>query len=1665
MNTSTHAMHDHNMTSSADDMQKMTSSNMAHSPEAHHHPSVHADDPAKRKEHLALFDLVPHAAATHKAVRDGSWFDPKTWEGGRIPGEGANVLISKGLNIRYDGESDASLKTVRLDGHLSFAHDQNTKLVVDTFVTDAGSMLEIGTKANPIQADKQARIIIDGSEPIDKKWDPTEISRGLITHGQVRIHGAEKADFLALAEDAQAGDSELVLKDAPTGWKVGDQLVLGGTSYNKNGSDEDNTRFRDEVLTITEISGNRVKFTNNDVANGDNTVLRFDHTRPEGFEKYDLNLYVGNTSRNVSVETADADNVPTKQRGHVMFMHNPDVEVHNAGFYELGRHDKNRIADDNGLMPDGTVGKGTNQRGRYALHFHKTGYDDINSTPSVATGNAVVGSPGWGIVHHSSHLVLEDNVVFDVVGSAIIAEGGGEIGAWRNNLTIKTTGDDDPMANFDGHQRTQRFDMGFNGEGYWVQGASQVIMQDNKAISAAGGGINIFSGVDQDEKAREVKEFAVKNLSPEMQQALRAQGVDNEYIDVKSLPLREFSGFEAYNSDFGIITWNHMRNQDGLGQFNAGGIRHDLRSKISDFKLWGIHGQGIFTQYTTQTDFENGLILGNPDDPVPLKNAINGNGRGHGISSNEVSQDITYKNLHVEGFARGIKVPTAGLAQTRRQDLPYLASTIENSTFVNNEVNITNQPSELAHQARPFSDHFRIVNTTFESDAPNQGPTPSFTSENVGAQKFMRFDASASVDQDASKALKNIVGNGIAAYGWDFDSDGEIDKYGMKANHQFDKTGNHDVTLTVWDSQGATQTLTQQVEVAPAEYPNLFKDGSFSSPDSLVTKLGLDPSAPNRGWVLSNMTLDQNMGDGGAAVLDRGSDRGKLTQVVFNDGVYKGKQTFSFDLKNTEGGRGDNRIVVTLFGTQQEFGYVTPQDGARPVEGIPLEQEILYQEIFKGDTFNWKTFSQEIDLGDGFQFIGFNISTTGTGSQKDFVAVDNVFLGGQEFPSDKLSPKPKEDPISDSDDDSGHQHGHDDMPDTPDTEHDGAPDTDGHDHGDMPDMSDGASGEMPDMGGHDHGDMPDMGDGASGEMPDMSDGASGEMPDMGDGASGEMPDMGGHDHGDMPDMGDGASGDGASGEMPDMGSGDSGDGASGEMPDMGSGDSGDGAPGEMPGMGGSDPGTGSAGDTPTDGSASGTGVALLDSAGATFNGTSDAMVVDHQAAFEAESGSFSFRFKPTDTNGFQALLSKDSSGYDDGGHLTVLMEGDSLRLRAQTEDKSFNIRGGKVSAGDWHELEVSWGPEGLQLSLDGAEVGRAEGFTDHLVNNLEPVVLGANQWGSSNQAADRLRHFFSGEIAEVTFTGDTVSAGMSAGEHDDMAQGGCPVTGEAVCHCDDKDEHEHESQGEATANPADDMSHTHGDDMAAGGCPVTGEAVCHCDDKDDQDEEQEGEADSSSPEPTDLDVVGEGHATADPADDMGNSPVEESLSDGNDVFNGDKTSQIIRGLGGNDRITAKAGDDKVYGDAGNDTLWGNRGHDTLKGGQGHDTLGGGDGDDVLIGVDASQMAAGRGEIDLLVGNKGADRFVIGDSTQVFYNDGVEGSMGRRDYAVIRDFNRAAGDVIQLHGQAEDYTLGSAPKGTRKGTGIFLNTTDKAELVAVVRNGAGLDLESEDFQFV
>ncbi|MEM7536954.1 MAG: LamG-like jellyroll fold domain-containing protein [Chloroflexota bacterium] len=955
----------------------------------------HPDDPVKQAEHLAMLALADPADATFTATQDGSWFDTATWQEGAVPGANARVYIPAGTTVTYDAVSATRILTVRLDGTLTFARDRDTQLIVDTFIAAPDSVLSIGTAVESVGADYTARIIIADNGAIDLNNDPMMLGRAVITHGLVRVYGADKLDFVALAGDALVGDNTLVLDlpagmSTPEGWRIGDQLVLGGTYYDENGSDTDNTRFHDEELTITAINGNVIQFTNNDISSGDNTVLGFNHQRPAGFESYGLQIYVANVTRNVRFETENGDTVPTQQRGHVMFMHNPNVEVYNAGFYDLGRSDKNVIVDDIGSNVDGSTGHGTNPRGRYAAHFHRTGAGDISSTPSYAVGNAVVGSPGWGIVHHDSHLVLENNVVYEVLGSGIVAEAGNEIGTWSNNIVIKTMGDARWQADFDLSMRMNLFDMGFNGEAFWVQGASQISMNDNIAVSAAGGGINIFSGVDGITNVRDAGAVPQGNLVAD-DQFIVTNG--SGYIEVTNVPMRPMTGFQTYNSLFGIVFWNHMRNDDaqlgfiGPDDFNW----HDERSLVQNFRLWGIYGEGVFTQYSTQIDFLDGLIVGDVNNPVPLALEINGDGRGHGIGNNGPSQDLLYRNVRVEGFTRGMRLPREGASEAN--PIPFLGSRLEDSTFANNTYNLIKKNFGFGNPDY-YPDYFEIVNTTFAVPAGNAVPVAQFTSRSVGEHNVVLFDASPSYDPDPSDTLE-LKGNGIASYGWDFDNNGTIDEFGETAVYGFGSAGTHTVRLTVWDSQGATGTTTQQVVITADTQQVVFLDATFDDGTQLEgASYSINSERADDGWIVHNMQIDAAQGSGGAAIkVDDQWGTGGVSQVIRDRGRHRGPHTLKMDLRNVEGDGNANIILVSLWGVNGEFNSDISQDPTN-AGAIPMQVTTLAQQNVGGSSFDWATFTWDVDLEDGYQFLVVRVYMqyvyTGAG---DVVGVDNVLFG------------------------------------------------------------------------------------------------------------------------------------------------------------------------------------------------------------------------------------------------------------------------------------------------------------------------------------------------------------------------------------------------------------------------------------------------------------------------------------------------------------------------------------------------------------------------------------------------------------------------------------------------------------------------------------------------
>ncbi len=565
----------------------------------------HQDDPAKRSEHLALFALVPREAATFVTIASGDWNDSTTWQNGLIPSGAAQVLVSAGHTVTFDAVQNNAMKWVRIDGTLEFETDIDTQMLVETVVVDAAGTLHIGTTANPIASGVAARIVIaDSGQDIDQTWDPLQLSRGVISHGAVEMHGETVTPFVSL-NGVRKGATQLTLDSVPTNWRVGDRLVLTGTTT-------DIEAKQDEELKLVAINGNTITVDADDDVAG-TQGLKFNHTPPEGFG---LKVYIADMNRNVVIMSQNP--AITQRRGHVMFMHSNNVHVENVGFYGLGRTDKRNPINDPVFGEDGKLlaTTGLNPRGRYAVHFHRTGVDGTK-TPAHISGSAVVDSPGWGMVNHDSNVNMLDNVAFNVQGASFVTEIGNEIGSMVRNLSIRSEGSGDGLED-----RQDIFDFGHGGHGFWLQGPG-VELVDNIAASNAEAGIIFFTASSE-------AEFDAANLVDPSLAAGR------KTVPVGTVPLKRVDGNIAFASGTGLETWFHLTHMN------------DGQSFIDNTTTWNTGGQGFFNPYTGRTTIRNATVLGQ----------MNGWGVwGTAFDRNNVTNNMTYENVHAEGWEVGIDVP------------------------------------------------------------------------------------------------------------------------------------------------------------------------------------------------------------------------------------------------------------------------------------------------------------------------------------------------------------------------------------------------------------------------------------------------------------------------------------------------------------------------------------------------------------------------------------------------------------------------------------------------------------------------------------------------------------------------------------------------------------------------------------------------------------------------------------------------------------------------------------------------------------------------------------------------------------------------------------------------------------------------------------------------
>lgn len=271
--------------------------------------------------------LVPLSSATHTAVASGNWSSTSTW-GGSVPNNGAKVVIPTGITVTIDGIIAERIKTIRIDGELDFNTSVNTELMVETMISTSTGKLEIGNQTNPIASNVSAKLLFIDDGPIDMTWDPKRYSRGAVLMGPVEMYGEQKTSWRALSNQPGAGVSGLILAKTPLNWKAGDKLIVAGTNPNSHTSDE--------VATIQSVNGSSVTLA---------SALTKNHLGPVS----DVVVHVANPSRNIFISSENKSQI--KQRGHIMFMHNLNVNINYVEFNGLGRTNK-RISLDDTEFPD-----------------------------------------------------------------------------------------------------------------------------------------------------------------------------------------------------------------------------------------------------------------------------------------------------------------------------------------------------------------------------------------------------------------------------------------------------------------------------------------------------------------------------------------------------------------------------------------------------------------------------------------------------------------------------------------------------------------------------------------------------------------------------------------------------------------------------------------------------------------------------------------------------------------------------------------------------------------------------------------------------------------------------------------------------------------------------------------------------------------------------------------------------------------------------------------------------------------------------------------------------------------------------------------------------------------------------------------------------------------
>ncbi len=175
-----------------------------------------------------------------------------------------------------------------------------------------------------------------------------------------------------------------------------------------------------------------------------------------------------------------------------------------------------------------------------------------------------------------------------------------------------------------------------------------------------------------------------------------------------------------------------------------------------------------------------------------------------------------------------------------------------------------------------------------------------------------------------------------------------------------------------------------------------------------------------------------------------------------------------------------------------------------------------------------------------------------------------------------------------------------------------------------------------------------------------------------------------------------------------------------------------------------------------------------------FDGFNDYVEVPHDPSHLLDDGTVTLWFNTSNPTQDGTFFSKDSSGLDTGGHLTIRLKATGqVEVRFQSTTQSYYVEtAGAVAADAWHHVAFTFGSGGMELYVDGvledtnAYTG-GTGTTSGGSGNTEPIAIGAGTMTSGNGTVFSLTSYYQGSIDETALFDSALSAAEVADLHAD----------------------------------------------------------------------------------------------------------------------------------------------------------------------------------------------------------------------------------------------------------------------------------------------------------